>query len=333
MFLLTNLEHHIFEVPYQNGYRTIRILSGYASSAFLTHILTRYPDLEIELIIGMARADGINRWDHERYREITANNDRIYISYQINLPGIHTKVYNWFDPYSNQMVTFLGSANFSWNGFRDQNEVLGEVNFRNVDEVFNVANTIDCNNPYVEDYINFYNIRYDRIFRGPYDQEGQLNIEAESGGNAVARTINDSDYVDLSLLQRDGTIHGKSGLNWGQRERREPNQAYIPVPVPFNNNNLDFFPPLQQVFTLLTDDGEQLLCKMAQQGRKAIETTENNSILGTYFRRRLGVALGQPVTLQDLLNYSRTSVRIYKIDSETYFMDFGIATPPLRGLW
>ena len=58
--------------------------------------------------------------------------------------------------------------------------------------------------------------------------------------------------------------------------------------------------------------------------RKAIHTTENNSIMGRYFRRRLRIPLGERVYVQDVLNYDRTSVRVYKIDSETYFMDFGV---------
>ncbi|MBO1914478.1 NgoFVII family restriction endonuclease, partial [Microvirga sp. 3-52] len=104
------------------------------------------------------------------------------------------------------------------------------------------------------------------------------------------------------LLQNDSAIHERAGLNWGQREGREPNQAYIPVPTPFNRHNPDFFPSLDESFTMLTDDGQQLICKMAQQNRKAIHTTENNSIMGKYFRRRLGVSLGARVDSQDLIN-------------------------------
>jgi hypothetical protein len=149
-------------------------------------------------------------------------------------------------------------------------------------------------------------------------------VSRESGEDMETINHQHLEYVDLPLLIRNDTaIHERAGLNWGQREGREPNQAYIPVPTPFNRDNPDFFPPLEHAFTMLTDDGQQLVCKMAQANRKAIHTTENNSIMGRYFRERLGVPLGARVDAQDVINYGRTSVRVYKIDSETYFMDFG----------
>ncbi|PID23763.1 restriction endonuclease PLD domain-containing protein [Sporosarcina sp. P7] len=334
MFLLTDLDSHVFETPYQNGYRNIRILSGYASSAFLTHILTIYPDIEIELIIGMARRDGINRWDHERYQDLSSTNSKITIKYQRALPGIHTKIYYWFEPLLNNSRTFIGSANFSWNGFRDQNELLAEVSFPNVEDVFDVANSIDCRDNDVENYITFYNLRFHRVLIEPGVDGVQLDMEITSNSNTEVRSLNNLDFVDLPLLtNNDTSIQETAGLNWGQRPGRNTNEAYIPVSTIFNRNHPDFFPPLEQSFTILTDDGEQLICKMAQENRKAIHTTESNRIMGRYFRRRLGVQSGARVNVQDVLNYSRTSVRIYKIDSDTYFLDYGVAGSPLTEVW
>ncbi|MFC5602451.1 restriction endonuclease PLD domain-containing protein [Sporosarcina koreensis] len=337
MFLLTDLDYHVFEIPYQSGFRRIRILSGYASSAFLMHILTNYPDLEIELIIGMARTGGINRWDHIRYQEIAYSNQMITISYQRETPGIHTKIYHWDDPFGGNSITFIGSANFSWNGFRDQNELLAQVDYPNIEDVFDVAETIDCRDSNVENYIRFFSLRGRRVITaltGPQTSRVQLEMEIPNGEDVDTITLNDLDFVDLPLLtNNDTSIQETAGLNWGQRPGRNTNEAYIPVSTTFNRHNPNFFPPLEQAFTILTDDGEQLICKMAQQNRKAIQTTENNSIMGRYFRERLGVAYGARVDVQDVLNYSRTSVRIYKIDSETYFMDYGIAGSALTEVW
>ncbi|MCY9354606.1 restriction endonuclease PLD domain-containing protein [Bacillus spizizenii] len=66
MYYHQNLEEHAFAEPYRQGFRKLRILSGYASSVFLYHILDTYPDAEIELIIGMSKKDGIKLWDHKR---------------------------------------------------------------------------------------------------------------------------------------------------------------------------------------------------------------------------------------------------------------------------
>jgi len=73
---------------------------------------------------------------------------------------------------------------------------------------------------------------------------------------------------------------------------------------------------------VLTDDNKVMICSRAQQNGKALRTPSNNSEIGIYFRQRLGVPLGDAVQLSDLENYGRTDVCFYKIDDETYFMDF-----------
>ena len=132
------------------------------------------------------------------------------------------------------------------------------------------------------------------------------------------------DHASTSFLANpsDNEIPQVSGLNWGQRKGREQNQAYIPVRSPLNQSN--FFPSKGTVFTLISDDGTTLFCKRAQDEGKAIETPESNSILGRYFRERIGVPLGEPVKLADLERYGRTDIDFYKINDESYYMDFSV---------
>ncbi|GED13743.1 phospholipase D-like domain-containing protein [Aneurinibacillus migulanus] len=133
-------------------------------------------------------------------------------------------------------------------------------------------------------------------------------------------------FVDLPLTKKTNPfeVAVRSGLNWGQRPEynRESNQAYIPVHLDTHQNNPGFFPPRGTRFTILTDDGEEFTCVMAQDNNKAIETCDNNSILGIYFRQRLNLPLGFMVTIEDLLEYGRTYVRVYKIQDYLYYMDF-----------
>jgi hypothetical protein len=119
-------------------------------------------------------------------------------------------------------------------------------------------------------------------------------------------------------------------LNWGQRDGRNPNQAYISVPAEIRK--MEFFPVRQQQFTVLTDDGKAIICSTAQSGQKgaaldkykAIHSSTNNSLLGEYFRYRLGLTDGAFVNTSDVINYGRTDVTFYKIDPETYYMDFSL---------
>ncbi len=67
-----------------------------------------------------------------------------------------------------------------------------------------------------------------------------------------------------------------------------------------------------------------MICTRAQDNGKAIHTPHNNSIIGEYFRKRLGVPLGDPVKMEHLLQYGRTDIDFYKIDDENYYMDFSV---------
>ena len=80
----------------------------------------------------------------------------------------------------------------------------------------------------------------------------------------------------------------------------------------------------KQHFSALTDDGKQLILRVEQQGDKAITTPANNSLLGEYFRNRLGLANGAFVTKADFERYGRSDVTFYKLDDEQFYMDFSV---------
>jgi hypothetical protein len=78
-------------------------------------------------------------------------------------------------------------------------------------------------------------------------------------------------------------------------------------------------------FTINTDDNKTLIATRAQQNGKAIHTPHNNSLIGEYFRMRLGLPKGAFVQKEDLIRYGRTDVDFYKVDDENYYMDFSVA--------
>lgn len=112
----------------------------------------------------------------------------------------------------------------------------------------------------------------------------------------------------------------RSGLNWGQRPGREPNQAYLSVPVDIQRSG--FFPERGEEFLMECDDGEIMKCVRAQQNGKAIETSGNNAILGLYFRKRLKVRPGYMVTIDHLYRYGRLSVDVTFKSNHRYYLDF-----------
>ena len=135
------------------------------------------------------------------------------------------------------------------------------------------------------------------------------------------------DYPVKEISLTTGTfpdlrVPQSSGLNWGQRPGREQNQAYLAIPSEIQKSN--FFPPPSIEFLVVTDDGIQWKCARRQANGKAIHTIDNNSIIGLYFRKRLGLEPGDLVTYAHLLRYGRNDVSFYKKSDYHYFMDFSV---------
>ena len=132
-------------------------------------------------------------------------------------------------------------------------------------------------------------------------------------------------FVTLSLtsvIKGNAIVPSASGLNWGQRPKRNENQAYLAIPAYIQKSN--FFPEKGKLFNMECDDGFFFKCIRAQANGKALETPEDNSILGLYFRKRLGVRPGYMVTTDHLYRYGRTSVDIYFRGNDKYYLDFSI---------
>ncbi len=299
-----DIYEEILRKPYQNGLRKIDVISGFASSSFIYHVIHEFDKLNINLIIGMAKQNGISKWDHIEFNRIATTTKRLNVHYYIGKTPIHIKGVIWDEEID---LAFSGSSNFSWNGYRDYKELMTKVPKIELEKAFPSENLIDCRNSEIE----------------------SLGIITNSLTTQQPKNIKDiaitKEVVDLPLFsEKQQRMHERSGLNWGQRPEynREPNQAYIPVPKSIHDEHPDFFPPKDQEFTLLTDDNESFVCVMAQDNRKAIETRYDNSILGKYFRNRLRIGQGSFVRLEDLVNYGRKSISVYKISRELYFLDF-----------
>lgn len=304
--------------PASRGER-LCIISGYATatmaSQHLEHIVKKHKKrISLELVIGMTPIDGISLTDHTGFQSLSQETGLGYFQCSYVMRGclpIHSKVYLWLQ--GNQpALAFTGSPNYTQTAFTGhQLEILTQCN---ADAAWNyfrslTDETIFCNHGEIEDYVT---ITKDRFLRS-----NQENEESENTGH---RLWEDLPHIGCPLLQTNGQIHSTGGLNWGNRGGRNPNQAYIPVPAEVQRSN--FFPERGIHFTCLTDDGKTFILVRAQENGKALETPTNNSLLGEYFRNRLGVPNGAFVTKDDLVRYGRTTVDFYKIDHDSYLMDF-----------
>ncbi|MCK9282138.1 MAG: NgoFVII family restriction endonuclease [Melioribacteraceae bacterium] len=326
--ITNNLFNRILIDPVQRDCNKLLIVSGYATSAMAFHHLTELnnigrTDIDIKLIVGMSSAEGISISNHNGFKQIVNDfGSRFQCSYRTSYPPAHSKMYVWLSN-DEPRLGFLGSANYTQTAFneRRQKEILTECNHVDALAYYEsmVGDSIYCEHPDSENLIQIFN---DRVYRRKPKELVEVPVSETTPIFQPDFTTLES--VTVSLLDRNENIHNKGGLNWGQRDGRERNQAYIQLP-PYVYQS-DFFPIKSTHFTVLTDDNKTLICTRAQKNDMgaAIETPQNNSLLGEYFRHRLGLANGAFITKEDLLHYGRTDVSFYKIDDENYYMDFSI---------
>lgn len=321
--IVDQLFRKVLVEPAEAGANTLFVVSGYASPAIVYRQLSTVLDSTVHLLIGMVGRDGMRIGSHSVFRTLAVEDfsGRFTCRYFVGLQPAHSKLYGWFHNDA-PAVGFIGSANYSQTAFSENQiesmAVCDAVEAKSLYERL-AETSVDCTDPAVERYVSLYDERRIITTRiSPIGEREHLLRFTEENG------LLDEQWrsVRLSLLTSYGNVGERSGLNWGQRPGREPNQAYIPVPKRIRESV--FFPPLGQHFIVLTDDGVSMDCVRSQAGGKAIETFKNNSILGLYLRARIGVPEGNKVYMTHLRRYGRADVTIYKIDAETYYLDFSV---------
>lgn len=322
MLFTDDLYHKVLIEPTERGCDSLSIVSGYASAPFMMKHVTdiverKLTGRSISLIIGMWPNIGNLFVNHVGFKRICESTEvNVACRYNSGVPN-HTKAYLWSEG-GIPKLAYVGSANYSSNGFVGfQNELLYEAN------PLLVATYIEncklssqlCNEPQVESAVT-------ELITKSSPSTGYLDYTRAP----VDVTTN---KIELSLLDKSNSVPAISGLNWGQRPGREPNQAYISIPS--NVTKSGFFPLIRNPFSVICDDGAVLFCVTAQPKKKgeldghAIHTRDNSD-LGKYIRRRIGVPLGEKVSLDNLRTYGRTSVTIVKLDNENYALDFSTSS-------
>ena len=324
--LTENLFETVLVAPAMQSANVLYVVSGYATATMVTRHFQRLKTItprkvvKVELIVGMTVQSGISGKAHRGFQGLAYGpyKDLFHCRYINQGPPVHTKTYSWFKgilPYTG----FCGSANYTQQAFASsRREAMVEHSAEEGRDYYDsiLQDSVDCLHPDIEKLITVHD-------EPGYSLRLFTDEPEESDISPLGASIDGLPKVTIDLLSR-GALPQRSGLNWGQRpeQHREPNQAYIRVPIETARSG--FFPPRGENFTMLTDDDESFICVRAQDYGKAIHTPQDNSLFGLYFRHRLGVGEGEAVQLEDLQRYGRTNVDFYKIDEETFYMEFSV---------
>lgn len=321
--IIDSLFEKVLVEPATKGADGLYVASGYARPAMAAYHLEKICESGLKpprltLLVGMCAQEGMYVGHHKAFRELSAAYPANFkCFYLVEPPPVHSKVYVWTK--SEKPVTaFTGSANYSQTAFgHARREAMVSCDakkaFDYISELINEA--VECTHSSADKKIEMHN----EISYGRFDGT-KTNLKIIATKEPAASLFPATPSVQISFLDRSGQLPAISGLNWGQRLSREPNQAYIKLPAEIYRS--DFFPERKAKFTVITDDGKAFTCARAQDNGKAIHTPQNNSLFGVYFRERIGVAHGKIVTKRDLERYGRTHVDFYRLDEETFYMDF-----------
>lgn len=321
--LINNLFNDILIKPAKQGCNKLFIVSGYGTAAMAFHHLNTLNKIgiksNVELIIGMCAKDGLSESNHRGFQQLVEYDfhDDFKCSYVVDLPPVHSKVYAWFKD-DKPFFGFAGSANYTQTAFlNNQRESMTECDAELCFDYFKSLcdETIYCTHIDAENLVQIYNDQtYEHLQR--HSKTEDIKDVSEDF------VLHGLPHIRVSFLDNRGRLPERSGLNWGKRPEcnRDPNQAYIRLISDIYNT--DFFPDIGTHFTVYTDDAKVLICTRAQQNGKAIHTPHNNSLIGQYFRNRLDLASGALIEKEHLVQYGRTHVDFYKIENETYYMDF-----------
>lgn len=322
--LVKDLFEKALIAPATKGANELWVITGYSSPAIVHKQLDRLEkaglQIKIKILVGMIGLDGLDLASHQGFIKLSKiYGDDFSCRYVMKSSITHSKNYLWLKN-GKPFVGFSGSANYSINAFSGKViETLTTDDPLEIEKLYKVisANSIDCRASDVDKYFNFFQIaaKDSTDYRTANDDLKNLSAKAFDSTGLASLT--------LSLLKTRGVpaVHDSGGINWGHRDSRDRDEAYISVPTKYQGK---FFPDLKKRFKVTCDDGEEFQMVAEGANGKQITTPDGNWQLGRYLRKRLGLKSGVKVKLEDFKKYGRTDVTFYKKSSTQYFLDFSI---------
>lgn len=298
--------------------QSLYIVSGYSSATFtrrhLNDLNAMQNSIDVNLIIGMPS----KKSDHQAYLALEQQYNKLLKVHYVNTsPPVHVKAYAWL---GKNPEGFSGSANYSQPGFFKKTQ----VNQLLQTDPSVIKSFYDSLLPRTVSISNYTPVQYSSASAIP-QPTGSV------GAGQIEWLIPDI-AVRISFLARNGEVPAASGLNWGHstasknknkpNQQRNRNEAYLSIKTDATREG--FLPDKGFTFTTIADDGFLMDCVVAQEGRKSVQTTDDNAILGEYIRERIGLKSGAFITTSDLVKYGRTDFTLIKLDEETFKLDISV---------
>jgi len=182
---------------------------------------------------------------------------------------------------------------------------------------FNISKSTLFKRFSISHYLHEFEIK---IFENPLDeiQKCFLEHQLSYSENQIIDTL----Y--LPLYGKNKIVSEKSGLNqWNAAGRvRHPDEIYIPIPSKVHKYSPHFFPPRDTIFNLHLPNSEILNVKVCQDNSKALMSNPNKALGKWLLREVLKLKEGELLTYKKLELIGIDSIRIDKIDTQNFKINF-----------
>lgn len=309
--IITNLYQNIIEKEFKSN-DSIGIISGYASGSFLSKVLSSCPKRNIELYIGMSQ-EGISNSNHKIFRNITRENPNVNVYYQIRGNKNHMKIY-CLSSKGLFNKSFVGSANFTENGFRLNKEVLIESKY-SFNEVFEdqKQNSLLCTDDNIEKYINIYieDIDYN-------DEAEDIEDDFTAKENRLIAARNRANYkyfkeFEIEIIKSNDRNWASTGIN-SSIYNEEPH-ILIGTKL-FYENAL----PRDTELIMETHLGEELKFNVSSRYRDSLFFVDID--IYEYLRDKVGLTTRKPISRSDLQKKSCNEIKFIRLDELRYYIEF-----------
>ena len=327
-----------------NDYTYLKVISGYASASFLSRVVNDFPHLKIELFIGMT-SQGVSEKNHVEFQSMMKKNRNISIFYQVEGAPNHMKILEFSTSTSLNKKVFLGSANFSENGFFNNKEAMTAIGFL-PETLFDDQLKISllC----VDEKINEYVELYEDEVRQQDSGDSSKNEDANHLDNDTSIPTITTDFSSKSSNNENRRLamHKWQGLK-GKIDPKYYESFEITVVLPKENNArwdkkginswvecrvpvLEQTPkilftkvfPQDEEFKIYTDDNQILNAKLTGNFNGQLEVLNLN--LYDYVRKRIGLLEQRPISYHDLVAGGYTTMYFTRINQNEYKMGFNL---------
>ncbi|MEB8068153.1 restriction endonuclease PLD domain-containing protein [Mammaliicoccus fleurettii] len=304
----------------------LKTITGYASAPFLKKVIEEIPDLIIEIYIGMSQ-QGISINNHKEFCNLMNKHENLKIYYQIKGKNNHMKLYEFSKKSTRK--TIIGSANFTENGFFNNQEIMVEAEF-DTNDIFKRQKELSllCTTPNIDKFIDFYNEDSNDV-----NVEGETQRDNNSSLSNISTIQKEQEYIStFKKLKTNPNPHyyRKFKIEIVLNKHQNPTWSEKGINAWINNRQpylqssqkvfFEKYFPNDEIFYIYTDDGIKFKCKLGGKFNSEIHFVNSN--IYEYVKRRINLTVNRPISRDDLINYGNTAFNFTRVNETKYLLEF-----------